>query len=136
MGAKLTAILCACLLLCGCTPKQEYMPYTQQEDGTSRYPLSDYTSHQVLEWCEGTFDTLTKGELSTYHGSLYAISNYRAYLLSKGFQEVASENSASVLDSMLDNGDERVRLIYQSSGTIRIIMENPDGLAHILLEGI
>lgn len=136
MGTKLIPILLSLLLLCGCQQSVEYVPYAQQEDGSCRYPMREYTSHQVLEYCPGTLDTLTKGELSAYHGSLYALSNYRAYLLAKGFVETSRESTASVLDSMLDNGDERVRLIYQSSGTIRIIVENPDGLAHILLEGI
>ena len=136
MGAKLIPLLLPFLLLCSCQAPTEFVPYAQQEDGSWRYPMQNYTSHQVLEYCEGTLDTLSKGELNFYHGSLYALSNYRAYLMGNGFVETHYEATASVLDSMLDNGDERVRLIYQSSGTIRIIVENPDGLAHILLEGI
>ena len=135
MGAKLTTAMLVIFLLCGCQQRVEYVPFAQQEDGSLRYPMQSYTSHQVLEYCDGTADALSKGELNFYHGTLYALSNYRSYLLANGFTETHFENTASVLDSMLDNGEERVRLIYQSSGTIRIFLENPDGLAHILLEG-
>ena len=136
MGAKLTAAVLAIFLLCGCSAKTVYVPYALQEDGSHRLPMSDYTSHQVLEYCGGTTDRLSPGELSTYHGSLYALSNYREYLMYNGFVETSYEASASVLNSLLDNGSERVRLIYQSTGTIRIVMENQAGLAHILLGGM
>ncbi len=136
MGSKLTVLAITLLLLCGCSPSVEYVPYAQQADGTYRYPEADYTSHQVLQWCEGTTDALTKGELYFYNGSLYALSNYRAYLMSNGFSEVESAKTDALLDSVLSNGDEKVRLIYQSSGTIRILLEKSDGVAHILLGGI
>ncbi len=136
MGAKLTAILLSLILLCGCTSREEFIPYAVQADGSRRYPGEEYTSHQVLNWCDGTSDTLTKGELYFYTGSLYAVSNYRTHLLSNGFEEVSSSNSDTLLDSLLSNGDERVRLLYQSTGTIRILLEKSDGVAHILLEGV
>ena len=136
MGAKLTAAVLTILLLCGCSAKTVYVPYALQEDGSHRLPMSTYTSHQVLEYCDGTLDKLSKGELSTYHGTLYALSNYRVYLMNNGFVETSYEATSSVLNSLLDNGSEKVRLIYQSSGTIRIVMENQEGLAHILLGGM
>lgn len=137
MGAKLIAALTCLLLLVSCGPSPiEYVPYTLQEDGTQRLPESCYTSHQLLQWCEGPSSKLVWRELYFYDGSLYALSNFRRSLLNHGYVEEVREQSSSVLDILLTSDAERVRLIYQSSGTIRIIMENPDGLAHILLEGI
>ena len=136
MGAKLIPLAAAFLLLCGCAQQTMYVPYALQEDGSCRYPSKGYTSHQVLEYCEGTTDKLTHTELNFYDGSLYALSNYRAWLMSNGFVETAKTQSATILDSMLTNAGDRVRLIYQSTGTIRIITENPEGLAHILLGAI
>lgn len=103
------------------------------EDGVSR--LRTVTDKQVLQFiCDDTGAHLKPGELAYYTGTLYDLSNYRTLLLDEGFSTEVLYQTASVLDTTLVFDDERVRLIYTSSGTIRILFEKEEGVAHILLK--
>lgn len=143
VGAQLAVLL---ILLTSCSVKENRIPYVQLDSGTltpdGQVHIDDYqrelfvTDHQVLDFCTGPAETLDKGELNFYYGSIYALSNYRGLLLNNGFTTETLEQTSTLLDTTLSNGSERVRLIYQVSGTIRILFENPEGQAHILLGGI
>lgn len=89
---------------------------------------------QVLEYCVGTEDPLYYTSINSYEGSLYALSYFRQQLLSRGYTERVWTQSSDLLDTILSGNGERVRLIYQSNGSIRIVFENQAGAAHILLE--
>lgn len=146
MGTKV--ILCTVLLcaLCGCSHVVE-QPYiyisegvyacgdTVWEDGTVRDRTpTDVQALQYITNDEGI--NLTPGELAYYEGTLYSLSNYRALLLERGYEVESEVRTSDVLDTTLSNGSDRVRLVYQPSGSIRILFENSKGAAHILLEEV
>lgn len=135
VGAALSLLF----LLSGCMePRVEYVPYVVLDNGRLLHGNEEnYTgSKQVLEFCTGFTEPLYTGELNFYHGTLYGLSNYRELLLNNGFEETTVTKTSDLLDSTLSNGSDRVRLIYQNTGTIRIVFENRSGAAHILLEGM
>lgn len=134
------------LLLCGCTVRVD-KPYEYIREGVyasgdvvsengnlrSRTP----TDNQALQFVpDGGGISLVPGELAYYTGSLYSLSNYRELLLKEGYITDSLTRTSEVLDTTLSRGGDRVRLIYQQSGSVRILFENKEGLAHILLEGI
>lgn len=148
MGAGLK-MLSACTVLCllvGCT-QTVAIPYVQIAEGVyacgdvvwdqgtlrSRTP-TDIQSMQYVPDDSGI--SLTPGELADYIGTLYSLSNYRELLLQEGFSVEKETRTCDILDTTLFRDDERVRLIYQPSGRIRILFENRQGAAHILLEGM
>lgn len=131
LGAQLILLL----LLTSCRTVVEETPYAQLENGLL-YADGTTSTKQVLEFCTGPITPMYKGELNFYEGDLYSLSNYRELLLLNGFTEITCNKSSTLLDSLLSNGEESVRLIYQSTGAIRIIHEKTNGIAHILLEGM
>lgn len=146
MGTKVIPCTLLFCLLCGCSQVVE-QPYiyisegvyacgdTVWEDGAVRDRTpTDVQAMQYITNEEGI--DLVPGELAYYTGTLYSLSNYRALLLESGYTVEKEVRTADVLDTLLSNGTDRVRLIYQPSGSIRILFENPKGAAHILLEGI
>ena len=144
MGA---AVICSlCLLTSGCA-RIEYRPYMYIDDGVFLYEgkVWDHgevrartpTDKQALQFiCDHNGVDLVKGELAYYEGSLYSLSNYREYLINCGYVEEHTTRTRDLLDTTLSNGNDRVRLIYQQSGRIRILFENQPAPAHIILEGV
>lgn len=147
MGTSLKVLLLSLLFtaLCGCSQTVE-QPYTflgdntyscgdvVWENGVSRNKLP--TDAQALQYVtDGTRIDLVPGDLAFYSGSLYSLSNYRKLLLEEGYIIESETRSPILLDTTLNFGGDRVRLIYQSSGSIRILFENQEGFAHILLKG-
>lgn len=131
MGAKIIPILLSTLLLCGCT-YEAAVPYVQLADNV--YATEEVvweegnvrdrqvTDKQVLQYVtDDNGIDLQPGELAFYYGTLYSLSNYRAQLLSEGYTIESETQTPDVLDTVLSKEGERVRLIYQRSGTIRII---------------
>lgn len=127
---KLLPLLCL-LVLCGCTYQKD-MPYVYITEGV--YATSDrvwdngvvrerqVTDKQALQYItDDNGVDLQKGELVFYHGTLYSLSNYRAYLLAEGYVVESETRTSDLLDTILSKDSQRVRLIYQKSGTIRII---------------
>lgn len=146
MGAKIILCIPLLLLLCGCTQTIEH-PYVYVEEGVyaceetvwehgksrSRTP----TDTQALQYVtDDRGIELSHGELAHYTGTLYSLSNYRELLLEHGYIVEKEVRTASVLDTTLSCSGDRVRIIYQQSGSIRILFENEQGVAHILLEGV
>lgn len=138
MGAKLTVALLLALLLTGCASRVENRPYYLSDDGVKVYSSesADPYKKQVLEFCHGPDYALYHTRLNSYDGSLYALSNYREMLLENGYVEQSCTRTSSLIDCVLYNHQGRVRLIYQSTGAIRIVFENKDCAAHILLKEI
>ena len=148
VGAKL-ALLLSLLLLTGCTTKvvKQNVPYVRLESGEIATATTVFTMHgarartakdsQPLYFCTDWGDSvLEQRNLIQYEGSLYSLSNYRQALLDNGWVEDSLVQTSDLLDSMLVRDNDRVRLIYQSTGMIRILFDNPQGAAHILLEGM
>lgn len=138
MGTKLITALLLLTLLSGCAPTSDYTPYYLTTGGVKVYaeqepPVGDA---QVLEFCTGEREPLYHTTLNFYSGSLYALSNYRQALLNNGFVTESLTQTGDLLDTVLSDSTERVRLIYQATGTIRIVFENQAGVAHILLEEV
>ena len=95
------------------------------------------TDTQALQYVtDASGISLSSGELAYYTGTLYSLSNYRELLLENGYRIESEVRTSDVLDTTLSSGSDRVRLIYQPSGSIRILFENLGGAAHILLEGV
>lgn len=148
MGTKIKILTVSALflMLCGCT-KVITVPYTYVSEGVyacgdkvwENNVIRDKTSvdRQALQFIQDDRGVnLIPGELADYSGSLYSLSNYRALLLGEGFAVERETRTCDILDTTLSKDGDRVRLIYQSSGSIRILFENRQGAAHILLEGI
>ena len=146
MGAKVTACLTLLCMLCGCSRVVE-QPYTYIADGV--YACGDTvwengvarsraaTDTQALQYVtDASGISLSSGELAYYTGTLYSLSNYRELLLENGYRIESEVRTSDVLDTTLSSGSDRVRLIYQPSGSIRILFENLGGAAHILLGGV
>lgn len=138
MGAKLIPLLLALCLLCGCSTEERYIPYYVTDSGAHIHATDTPAEHdkQVLEFCEGEYSPLYHTTLNFYSGDLYALSNYRARLLALGWETISLTQTSELLDTVLTDGTERVRLIYQNTGVIRIVFENQSGAAHILLEEV
>lgn len=139
MGTKLTALALLALFLTGCSPHTTYQPYYLTESGERVYAgqESSPVEKQALEYCtDDDAEPLYNTSLNFYTGNLASISNYRERLLAKDFDTKSIVKTPERIDEVLSNGFERVRLIYTSSGTIRIVFENPEGVAHILLEEV
>ncbi len=147
MGTKISCCaLLMLMLLCGCTQTVE-RPYVYVSAGVYAYGdmVDDCgvmrnrtpTDTQALQYItdDGGI-SLIPGELASYEGSLYSLSNYRELLLSNGYVIDREIRTADILDTTLSAGEDRVRLIYQPSGSIRILFKNLKGAAHILLEGV
>lgn len=77
---------------------------------------------------------LTGGRLAFYSGTLYSLSNYRKALLDDGYRVDTITRTCDVLDTTLKKGNDRIRLIYQRSGTIRILFEKNRGERHIKMK--
>ena len=147
MGPKISCCaLLLLILLCGCTRVVE-RPYMYITDGVYVYGdmVEDCglmrnrtpTDTQALQYItDDSGISLTPGELASYDGSLYSLSNYRELLLSNGYVIDSEIRTADILDTTLSFGEDKVRLIYQPSGSIRILFKNSKGAAHILLEGV
>lgn len=146
MGAKITLCLISLCMLCGCSRVVE-QPYTYiaegvyacgdtvYENGVARSKTE--TDAQALQYVtDDRGISLSPGDLAYYTGTLYSLSNYRELLLESGYGIESEVRTSEVLDTTLSNGSDRVRLIYQPSGSIRILFENSGGVAHILLEGV
>lgn len=146
MGAKVTVCLILLCMLCGCSRVVE-QPYTYIADGV--YACGDTVWENGVARSRAATDTqalqyvtddrgisLSTGELAYYTGTLYSLSNYRELLLENGYRIESEVRTSDVLDTTLSSGSDRVRLIYQPSGSIRILFENLGGAAHILLEGV
>lgn len=134
------------MLLSGCTRTIE-IPYTFVSEGVYAYEDSVWDHGTVREKLPDERQALQfvtddkgilleKGELVYYEGTIYSLSNYREVLLKSGYVEENCTRTYDVLDTVLTRDADRVRLIYQRSGIIRILFENRQGVAHILLEGI
>lgn len=134
------------LLLCGCT-QTITRPYTCLADGVYAYEGTVWENGATREKTPADIQAmqyipddsgidLTPGELTDYTGTLYSLSNYRVLLLQEGYAIESEIRTRDVLDTTLGRCGDRVRLIYQPSGRIRILFENPGGAAHILLEGV
>lgn len=139
MGAKLTAIALTLLLLQGCAAQTVRTPYYLSEAGEKVYAgqESNPREKQALEYCASVgAEPMYNTSLNFYTGNLASISNYRECLISNDFRTQSIVQTSERIDEVLSNGFERVRLIYTSSGTIRIVFENPKGVAHILLEEV
>lgn len=126
------------LLLVGCSATVTRTPYLELSNGDKLYANTDTIpiQQEVLDYCPDNTTKLQHTYLNFYEGGLQGISNYRQLLLDNGFVEQVNEHSAEVLDSMFYSDDGRVRIIYQVSGTSRIIFEKPESEAHILLKGM
>lgn len=145
-AVRLLSALSALLLLVGC--KQEVaVPYVYVSEGVYACGNSVWdhgtirtrtpTDVQAMQYVtDDSGIDLTPGTLADYAGTLYSLSNYRELLISNGYGVESETLTCDVLDSTLSLGGDRVRLIYQPSGRIRILFENYRGAAHILLEGI
>ena len=139
------AILCL-ILLTGCKTVTKEVPVfylsdgslvagdkVQNRDGTERMlSARDKTNLYFVPNNEG--DKLTYVDLATYEGTIYALSDYYYALLENGYSVEQSESTPDTLDYILGNGTERVRLVYMAPNTIRIMYDNWEGDAHILLE--
>lgn len=139
MGAKLTIIALVLLLLQGCAVQTVHTPYYLSETGEKVYAgqESNPRDKQVLEYCTSAgAEPMYNTSLNFYTGNLASISNYRERLVGNDFRTQSIVQTSERIDEVLGNGFERVRLIYTSSGTIRIVFENPEGVAHILLEEV
>lgn len=77
---------------------------------------------------------LMGGRLAFYTGTLYSLSNYRKALLDDGYKVDTITRTCDVLDTTLKRGDDRIRLIYQRSGTIRILFKKNKGERHIKMK--
>lgn len=146
MGTKIIFCIIAMCMLCGCSRTVE-QPYTYISEGVyacgdvvcedgvirDRTP-TDIQAMQYITNDEGI--NLAPGELAYYTGTLYSLSNYRTLLIENGYVVEKEVRTADLLDTTLSKEGDRVRLIYQPSGSIRILFENLEGAAHILLEGI
>lgn len=137
-------LLLSMILCCGCTPSHEEIPYVRLESGELATQNVVFTLQGTRERtaqdvqplyfiADGEDYELEQSAVLQYTGTLYALSNYRELLLKRGYKEDAFIQTAAILDTTLYNEQERVRLIYQSTGTIRILFDNPEGDAHILL---
>ena len=146
MGAKVTVCLTLLCMLCGYSRVVE-QPYTYIAEGV--YACGDTVWENGVARSRAATDTqalqyvtddcgisLSPGELAYYTGTLYSLSNYRELLLENGYRIESEVRTSDVLDTTLSSGSDRVRLIYQPSGSIRILFENLGGAAHILLEGV
>lgn len=144
MGAKLICCLLSLLLLSGCAETIS-VPYsyvaegvymcgdTVWEDGVARDRTP--TDKQALQYItDANGVNLYPCGLVTYTGTLYDLSNYRELLLENGYVITTEVRTSNMLDTVLLNGDGRVRLIYLASGSIRILFEKPESVAHILLK--
>lgn len=148
MGAKLsccTLLFLLLLTLAGCA-ERNFIPYQYVSEGVylcegkvwdgTEWRDANETDVQALQYVTSEDPIeLYPYDLVSYDGSLYSLSNYRKLLLDNGYEIEAEERTSAVLDTTLFKEDDRVRLIYQSSGSVRILFENQEGLAHILLEG-
>lgn len=146
MGCKLIPLALLCLCLTSCT-NTTYIPYQYvAEDvylcggmlyvnGTARdASITDKPALQYVTSEEGI--NLYPCDLITYDGDLYSLSNYRALLIEEGYTVIEETRTDSLLDTTLEKNEDKVRLIYQSTGSIRILFKNQQGPAHILLEGV
>lgn len=148
MGTKLAALALCAVTLCflpSCTYTIE-RPYVYVSEGVYAYEDRVWengvvrnktpTDMQALQFIpDDSGIDLVPSELVDYEGSLYSLSNYRELLLSSGYTTIKETRTCDILDTTLAAGEDRVRLIYQPSGRIRILFENPEGGAHILLRG-
>lgn len=147
MGPKMiSVILLLGALLCGCAYTVE-VPYVYIQEGVYACGDTVYdhgstrkrtpTDLQALQYIpDGSAIELLPGELVSYSGTLYSLSNYRMILLQNGYVIESEQRTCDILDTTLVCGEDRVRLIYQPSGHIRILFKDIRGPAHILLEEI
>ena len=145
MGRKLILLVLSCLCLAGCK-ETTYVPYQYvaegtylcngmlYEDGVPRN--ASVTDKAALQYVVSEDEIALYPYDITYDGDLYSLSNYRSLLLQAGYTVVEEVRTDSLLDTTLTKGNDKVRLIYQPAGSIRILFKNQQGPAHILLEGV
>lgn len=142
---KCLVLLSTLLVLTGCT-ERNFIPYQYISEGVylcegrvwdgTEWRDANVTDKPALQYVTSDDPIeLYPCDLVSYDGSLYSISNYRKLLLDNGYRIESETRTSSTLDTTLYNEEDRVRIIYQSSGSIRILFENSRGLAHIILEG-
>lgn len=132
-------------LLCGCT-KVHNVPYIRIADGV--YAVGDEVwdhgvkrermpnEQQALQFVTDDKGVdLVGGDLAFYTGTLYSLSNYRLALLDNGYTVSKEVRTHDLMDTTLKKDKDRIRLIYQRSGTIRILFEKSRGERHIVMEG-
>lgn len=140
------ALVLLSLCLSGCATKVNYVPTylldsgervigtaVVQPDGTER-EISEGDATPLFFIPNSEPYNLVYKDLSIFEGNFYSLSQYYYTLLQNGYVVESSLATSDTIDCVLENDGDRVRLVYFSNGNIRILFENWEGSAHILLE--